>query len=260
MATENRYTDEELDAAKSFLRDRLRNEKSMSDDVERLLILWAAYILDALLGNEDEYYIETLISDLVAELLSDCEILAVDEHDRRDAIILYMLGERNGDNLEGRISSRCHTFFNEVFAVYMGGKLLGLDRNSMLSSIKANLKHPWENEVLVAVREKIQRGELTGNMDDFTEPHFGKGIEISSMGALQTLTGYAVADAWMWWGYEDALAKGARGYFVERGSSFPCEECDSHTGIFFKMSDEENRPQYHQHCCCYVIYTYVERL
>jgi len=260
MAT-NGYTPEELEAAKEFLKKRLESERSMSADVERLLYTYAGYLLSALFSNESDEDIELLIQDLIEQLLADCELLAVDEReDKRDAILLYMLGERNGDTLEGRVNKRCHTFFNEVYAVYLAGKLVGWDENSLLSSIKSNLEHPWQNEVLVAVRKKISRGEIDADAANFEEAHYGKGVEISSLGALQTMLGYAIADAWTWWQYEDSKEKGAKGYFVVRGSSYPCPECDSHTGIFYPISDEDNKPQYHAHCCCLVVYSYIDRL
>ena len=260
MAT-NGYTPEELEAAKDFLRKRLESEQSMSADVERLLYTYAGYLLSALFSDSSDEDLELLIQDLIEQLLADCELLAVDEReDKRDAILLYMLGERNGDTLEGRVNKRCHTLFNEVFAVYTAGKLLGWDENSLLSSIKANFEHPWQNEVLVAVREKINRGQIDADIEDFEEAHYGKGVEISSLGALQTMLGYAIADAWTWWQYEDSKEKGAKGYFVVRGSSFPCDICDSHTGIFYPISDEDNRPQYHAHCRCLVVYSYIDRL
>lgn len=260
MATNSNYTQEELEEAKAYLRDRIRNEQSMRSDLEELLSYYATTLLSALFSNASDEELDAIIEDLIQEILEDCETLAVDEHDRRDAILAYMLSERNGDTLEGRIGERCRTFLNEVEAVYLAGKLVGWDERSLLSSIVANFKHPWDNEVLVAVREKISRGEIDADIEAFEEPHFGKGHEISSYGALDTLTEYAIGDAWMYWGYEDALARGAKGYFVERGSSYSCDECDSHCGIFYPMSDTSNRPQYHNHCCCIVIYSYVERL
>ena len=260
MATNN-YTPEELEAAKEFLRKRLESEQSMSADVERLLYTYAGYLLSALFSNASDEDVELLIQDLIEQLMADCELLAIDEReDKRDAILLYMLGERNGDTLEGRVNKRCHTLFNEVFAVYTAGKLLGWDETSLLSSIKANFEHPWDNEVLIALREKINRGEIDADISDFEEAHYGKGIEISSLGALQTMLGYAIADAWTWWQYEDAKEKGAKGYHVVRGSSYPCDICNSHTGIFYPISDEENKPQYHAHCCCLVVYSYVDRI
>lgn len=45
------YTEEELEQAKEFLRLRLANERSMSSDVERLLVMYAGYLLTALFGK-----------------------------------------------------------------------------------------------------------------------------------------------------------------------------------------------------------------
>ena len=84
------YTEQELEEAKAFVRDRLRNERSMEADVLRLMEMYAAYLLTALLNNRSEAEVELLIQNLVEELLSDCELLAVDEHDRRAMILLWV--------------------------------------------------------------------------------------------------------------------------------------------------------------------------
>ena len=253
------YTAEELEAAKAFLRDRLRNERSMSADVERLLEMYAGYLLTALFGNASEQDIELLISDLVAELMADVELLAVDEHDRHDEVVAYMLSERHGDTLEGRVRKRVGTFYNEVFAVYLAGQVLGKGRDELLASVKKHLKDPWQSELLQEAREKQERGEVTAGYP-FKEPHYGKGNPVSSLVAIDRMLCYAVADAWEWWNFRDQSEKGARGYFVVRGSSYPCEVCDSYTGTFFFITDELSRPQYHLNCCCLVVYSYVDRV
>lgn len=188
------YTAEELEAAKAFLRDRLRNERSMSADVERLLEMYAGYLLTALFGNASEHDIELLISDLVAELMADVELLAVDEHDRRDEVVAYMLSERHGDTLEGRVRKRVGTFYNEVYAVYLAGQVLGKGRDELLASVKKHLKDPWQSELLQEAREKQERGEVTAGYP-FEEPHYGKGNPISSLVAIDGMLCYAVADA-----------------------------------------------------------------
>lgn len=252
----NMYTDEELEEAKAFLRSRLDNERSMTADVERLLVMYAGYLLTALFGNSTENDIELLITDLVSQLLADLELLAVDDHDRKDAILLYMHKERHGDTIEGRVRKRVDTFFNEVYAVWLAGKLMNLNYQTLLSSIKANLRDPWRNEVLVAAREKVKRGEIPADYG-FDEPHYGKGEIISSYGALDRMLVYAVADAWMYWGFEDARSRGARGYYVVRGSSYPCDVCDSQTGIFFYITDDSHLPPLHLNCMCVVVYSFV---
>lgn len=262
MASE-RYTEEELEAAKEFLRRRIESEQSMARDVEDLLGEYAEALLTLLFRDAPQESINALIDELIAELTDDCYTLGVDDRDdSRAAIMLWMNSERNGDTLEGRIGKRTHTFFNEVFAVYLASRLLGGRRSvgELTEGIVENMRKPWDNPILAEVRERIASGEIAGSLEDFEEPHFGRGVEISSLGALQTLTGFAVADAWMWWGYEDAREHGAKGYYVVRGSSYPCDECDSHTGIFYPIGDDYDRPQYHLHCCCYVVYSYVDRL
>jgi hypothetical protein len=253
------YTEEELEEAKAYLKDRLRNQRSMEKDIENLLAIYASYLLSALFSKASDEDIQTLINSLVEQLLSDCETLAVDTHDRKDAIIAYMTGERNGDTLEGRIRKRAETFFNEVFAVYLAGTLLGKGQEVLLKSIKESLKRPWENEVLEEAREKQANGEISSEYD-FEEPHYGRGNATSSLLAIERALSYAVADAWTYWQWLDKIDGGAVGYYVLRGSSFPCDLCDSHTGIFFDVNDKDSLPLYHANCVCFAVYTKVPRL
>lgn len=253
------YTEQDLEEAKVYLRLRLRNEQSMSADVLRLLELYAGYLLTALFGNAPENEIEMLIQDLIEQLLSDVELLATDNHDRKDMIMLYMNSERHGDTLRGRVDKRCHTFFNEVFAVYMAGKLLNKGYNVLLNSITTNLTKPWQNEVLVEAREAIAKGEISSDFD-FSEPHFGRGEAISSLTALDTMTRFHVADAWQYWRWLDETEKGAKGYFRVRMSSYNCELCDSLCGIFYPISDEEHMGLAHANCCCAIVFSYIDRL
>lgn len=253
------YTEQELEDAKAYLKDRLRNEQSMTADVLRLLELYAAYLLTALYGHASENEIEMLISDLVNQLIADCELLAVDEHDRKADILLYMHGERNGDTLEGRVRKRVHTFYNELFAVYTAGMLLGRGYKELLPAIKKYFEKPWDNPIIVEAREMQKRGEIDPDYE-FDEPHFGKGDPIASMTALDRMLRYAVADAWMWWKRLEEKDNGAKGYFVLRGSSYDCALCDSMCGIFRDINDTENMPPFHLSCCCIVVYSYVERV
>ena len=258
------YTEEQLEEAKSYLRSRLRNQQSMSRRIEQLILLYAEYMLNALfssMGGNVEADIELLISDLIEQIMSDCVLLAEDEHDRNDLILAYINRDIAGDNLQGRVDERVRTFAAEVIAVYGAGKLLGYDYAKILSSVKANIKNPWDNPIITEAKEKAGKGEITIPDDlDLEEPHFGHGIAISSEVALDWMTENAIAEGWMYWQYLEGKDNGAKGYFVLRGSSYPCEECDSHTGIFYPISDKDNIPPFHPHCVCFVVYSDVSRL
>ena len=45
---------------------------------------------------------------------------------------------------------------------------------------------------------------------------------------------------------------GAAGFYVLRGSNYPCDYCDSKVG-FHPMTDIDYFPPFHGHCCCYVV-------
>lgn len=255
------YTDRELEAAKDYLRRRIESEVSMERDVENLLSEYAEYLLVLLYRDAPMADINALVDELIGRLIDDCYILGVDDRDGdRTAIMLYMNSPRGGETMEERVGKRVRTFLVELGAVYLACKLLDIGLSEALESVRGSFRHPWDNPVLEEVRRSIQSGDIAGDITQFDEPHFGRGVEISSMGALQKITAYHVADAWMWWQYEEADRNGAEGYFVVRGSDYPCDECDSHTGIFYPIGDEENRPQYHLNCRCVVVYSYVERL
>lgn len=258
------YTEEQIEEAKAYLRDRLRNQRSMSRRLEELLVLYAEYILNALaggIGSNVEADVELLVLDLIEQIMSDCVTLAEDEHDRKDLIFAYINREIADDNLQGRVSSRVRTLAAEITAVYGAGRLLDYSYQKMLSSIKDNLKDPWHNPIITEAKEKAEKGEITIPEGlDLDEPSYGRGVEISSLGALDKMTTYAIAEGWTYWQHEDSASKGAKGYFVQRGSSYDCPLCDSMCGIFRDISDTEHLPPYHLSCCCFVVYSDIPRL
>ena len=261
---QSNYTEEMIEEAKAYLRDRLRNQQSMSRRIEELLTLYAEYLLNALfnsLGGSVENDIELLVNDLIEQILSDCETLVVDEHNRRELVLAYINRDVAGDNLRGRVTERVRTYANEVMAVYVGGKAIGENYDTMLSSIKSNLNDPWNNPILVTAREKVEKGEITIPDDvDIDEPSYGQGIAISSLKALNLMTEYAIAEGWQHYAWLDAKDKGAKGYYRVRMSQYACELCDSLCGIFYPITDEEHKGLAHPNCVCGIIYSYVERL
>lgn len=80
------------------------------------------------------------------------------------------------------------------------------------------------------------------------------GVGLSNNGSTN-VTNMAKITLQMAWMKEQSMEyeeDGATGYYVLRGSSYPCELCDSMVG-FHKMEDIDGYPPYHGHCCCYVI-------
>lgn len=237
------YTDEQLEEAMAYLRRRIESELSMEADVERLLVEYAALLVDVMMRNnttdyENDEDVELLVQDLIDRLIDDCYLLGVDEReDRRNEIVAYMDSARGEDTLEGRISKRCWTFAGEVSAVVSAARKLHAKGAEITDSIIENLKHPYDN----------------GFLEGTDKPQYGRGVETSSMGALETITAYAIADVWMWEWFNQH--KDAKGYYVVRGSSYPCDECDEavRTGPH-PLDDIEHFAPLHPHCKCAVVF------
>lgn len=250
-----RYTQKEYEAAIAILRQRLENEQSMSFDVERLLEEYAGYIIHALCNGASDEDIELLLEDLVERIMDDCRMLAVDEHDMDDDALAIVFGGEDM-SVEERVRRRAETFLDELTTAYSAGEILDLDEKSILASVSENMDDPWESEIISEVRGMIERGEVSGDIGDYEERHYGKGVPVSSKVDIEFITTSAVAAAWNEWEWRMASAGGAIGYYIERGSSYPCEECESHTGMFYPISDKEHLPQYHRNCRCFVVYCF----
>lgn len=266
------YTEEDLERAKAYLRSRIENEVSMSKDVDKLLDEYAEYIIDVILSEGVDGFggvmadIDLLVDDLIAQILADCRLLSVDDHtDMRDEILAY-IERRIGDNtLEERVSNRVRTFAHEVMAVGVAGLLFGMGRGMIIDSVRTNKNAPWDNPILRNARDKAMLGDaafiggvsaLNISLDYFEEPHYGRGVPISSDRAITDICVFAISEAW---GYYDYITNRdtSTGYYVLRGSGFPCEECDSHVG-YHPISDEEDLPMFHNHCRCYTVWARVE--
>ena len=255
------YTEEMLEEAKAYLRDRLRNQRSMSADVLRLLELYAAYLLTALFGNATDNDIQLLISDLIGQLTTDMELLAVDNHDRKDAILAYIGREIDGSDVSGRIRERVGTFFDEVTAAYAAGMILGRDYAEILESVRKHMKDPWDNPVIAEAREMEESGAITmPDGIDLSMRHYGQGVPVSSLDAITNIAEHAIAEAWDYFRHVTEAYKGAKGYFRVRMSDYDCPLCDEWCGVFYPITDTDHMGPRHVHCVCATVFVYVERL
>lgn len=244
------YTKEQLEEAKDYIRRRLNNELSMEHDIDSLLTEYAVYLVELMVDGEDY---EFLIEDLIERILADCYLLGVDEREEhRSGIMAYMNSIRGGSTLEERVRERCRTFAEEVEATVLAGITLDKSRDEILDAVLSDMKHPWDNAILTEARDLRQSGSKTFE-SQIDAPSFGRGVEISSSGALKTITAYAIADAWMF--DLHFTHKDATGYYVVRGSSYPCDECDeaAHTGPH-PMDDWTHFTPLHPHCVCAVVF------
>lgn len=188
---------------------------------------------------------------LLREALYDrIETLNTFEEDSKNGrfVAPILTAPDHGKTFRQRMADYVSHWGYEIEAVIAAAGLEGVkDTALILENIREYMDHPYEDPW---IRDHQGEGEAV-RLNAI--PHYGRGRAIAAKVALTTLLTTVVAEGWMqnW----SRLNKGKRGYYVYRGSSFPCEICDAQTGFFHDASDEEGKPPYHPHCACFTVYT-----
>ena len=151
------------------------------------------------------------------------------------------MGENHGMTFYERLNDYCDKYRDELMLLIGAGLALGIEGKALVKSIGENLKHPYANPLLA---------------DGISAPlTYGRGRTNSMFTALSGLTRYGIESAWMKNWEIKTISDGAIGWIVQRGSSYPCPQCDENCG-FHSISDGTELPQ-HLSCCCFAIPIYL---
>lgn len=259
-------TSKEIEEAKDYLRQRLGAELSMRDNLLAIMyqaaqeIIAISYKYNVPPGQfsfsynrELQQEVDAVIANL-RELIEDyTETLAVATHtDEEKHIIAFINRENHGKTLVERINAYTAQFKKELEVAIASGVLLNIAEGELLSSIKANRKSPLLNQ---HIRQATSKGFPVISRLKVPET-YGVGRTNSSFTALDNLTNFTIAEAWMDYFAMIAKQNGAIGFMSFRGSSYPCQLCDDETTYLHIFDNGDPVPPYHAHCCCYIVPLY----
>lgn len=252
-----RPRESDIEAAKEYLRQRLDAERSMTYNLEIVMreaaeriveILYSAKIHPTVGSYENLPANVQIEIDAVVEWLKETIddyflTLAIAEHEEnRDSILPFILGENHGMTFNERLTDYVNKYRNELLLLVGAGLFLGISKNVLAKSIGENLKHPYANQLLA---------------DSIEVPlSYGRGRTNSMFTAISGLTKYGIESAWMRHWELKTEADGAIGWLVQRGSSYPCPQCDDNCG--FHPIDEGTQLPQHLSCCCYAVPVYIK--
>lgn len=245
-------TESDIEAAKAYLRERLECERAMGSLLESAMkeaaekiveICYAANVNPQTFRYSDlplrvQWDIDEVIQQL-QEVVDDYFVtLAIADHEEnRDKILPLILGESHGSTFEERLSDYCGKYKDELMLLIGAGLFLGVAKSALVKSIGENLKHPYANQLLASGI----KAPLT----------YGRGRTNSMFTAISGLTRYGIESAWMRHWELETEADGAIGWIVQRGSSYPCPQCDDNCG--FHSIDEGTQLPQHLSCCCFAV-------
>ncbi len=192
--------------------------------------------------------LEQEILDLINEYATVPEASASD----KNALLLWLatLG-RGNRNLRDTLDTYLYKFMKDLEAAIAALLSVGIGAADAVTKVKTHLHTIYTMpEVVTAFKEAstfaatyIQsRGVQKG----------GVGLSNNGSTNVTNMARLTLQMAWMRARRMKMEEDGAAGFYVLRGSAYPCDLCDSMVG-FHLMTDIESFPPYHGHCCCYVI-------
>lgn len=247
----------DIEAAKTYLQQRLECEQAMTTLLENVMKEAAERIVEILYSSKIHSTVgsyENLpvpvqmqideVVEWLRETIDDYFLtLAIADHEEnRNAIPPFILEETHGLTFDERLSDYCGKYRDELILLVGAGLFLGIEKKALIKSIGDNLKHPYANQLLADGIE----APLT----------YGRGRTNSMFTALSGLTKYGIESAWMRHWELKTEADGAIGWLVQRGSSYPCPQCDDNCG-FHTIEEGTQLPQ-HLSCCCFAIPIYMK--
>lgn len=253
----NLPSEADIEAAKAYLRQRLECENAMTTLLENAMKEAAEKIVDicysAGVNPQSFRYLDLpvrvqfQIDDVISQLQSDIDdyflTLAIADHEEnRDKILPFILGENHGQSFAERLNDYCGKYRDELMLLIGAGLFLGIGKLALVKSIGENLKHPYANQLLA---DGIGAGIS-----------YGRGRTNSMFTALSGLAKYGIESAWMRHWELKTEADGAIGWLVQRGSSYPCPQCDDNCG--FHSIDEGTQLPQHLSCCCFAVPIYIK--
>lgn len=258
------YTQKDIDEAKAFILRRVEAEISMQNHLDEVLLLAAKEIIAIsykykikasmfrFSANEDlKREVDAVIARLREQLYEYTETLSVSvENGDESDVIAFINEETYGHTIKERINTYTNRYKYELEAFIASGLLRNYSVERLLQSIRANLSAPYNNDLF---RNSVIRGGMAATRIASKGITYGQGHSNSARNLLNTLTRNAIAAAWMWVYGNTAKGKGAIGFYSFRGSSYPCNLCDSTVGYH---PIEEYRGYWHLNCRCYFVFVY----
>lgn len=180
-----------------------------------------------------------------------CINIVEKEYDTTEHILADELAEEenNGNTFIGRVSDYVDRYKGEVEAWIAAGLILGLTVKQLRTAFRENADNPFENAIFMSAGES--KAQAT---QDVLNAKYGRGSIKSALGSLRRLSWYFCASSFR---SAQRNIPFVSGWLVGRGSSYPCDLCQSNVGIH---KDSIDLPPYHARCCCWAAPLNLEEL
>lgn len=150
-----------------------------------------------------------------------------------------------GRTFEQRTETYMRYFLGDVLNLIMAGRRLRLSNARLADAVSKEWRDPYNGTLITQANRKGA---------NITTPSYGRGIYHSAYDNIIRAAQGTIAIAW---GREErnfARRNGATGFYVHRGSTFPCDLCQSKVGFLHPITDPVT--PFHVRCKCFIEYVF----
>lgn len=257
-------SESEIRRAKEYLSLRLKAQRIIVSELDSALLLAARQIvyISREYGIPPESFRFSANPKLQREVRAVLAALREALYNRVRSIVTFVDGEDydnpfvapiltardNGKILKERLAMYTTRWGYELEATIAAAGLEKItDTQTIIDGVRDYLSRPYDNPW---IKNQTKNGVAVrlGAI-----PRYGRGTRIAAEAALALLLSMTIAKGWMQnWA---RINSDKLGFYVYRGSSYPCEICQSQVGFLHDISDTEGLPPLHPNCCCITVYT-----
>lgn len=261
---------QDIDAAKQFILQREENARMLEDKIDELLAdaaekiviicyrydvdpqkLYIASGFNEQMMNEIAEVMDELEEEILA-LMQEYATRSTKDRGRINALLLWMASLGRGNrNLRDTLEGYLYKFMKDLEAAIAALRFADATMADAVTKVKTNLHTIYTMpEVMAAFK----------NASEFAATYIQSrgvqkgGVGLSNNGStnVTNMARLTLQMVWMRSRRLEMEEDGAAGFYVLRGSNYPCDYCDSKVG-FHPMTDIDYFPPFHGHCCCYVV-------
>ena len=263
-------TQADINAAKKFILQRdgyarlLENrvDEILDEAAERIVIICYRYNVDPQYLYFGSGFNEQMMSDISAvmdeleqqilDLINEYATVPEASASNKNAILLWIatLG-RGGKNLQGTLDGYLFKFMKDLEAAVAALRYANATMAEAVTKIKTHLHTIYTMPEVMAAFKEASTFAATYIQSKGVQQG-GVGLSNNGSTNVTKMARVTLQMAWMRSYRMDFEESGAVGFYVLRGSSYPCSLCDSKAG-FHVIDETDYFPPFHPNCCCYVM-------
>lgn len=206
--------------------------------------------------REDVAQVMSELEDNILELVEEYSLNETQDKKKRSSILQWLIAlhSKGTKDLRGTLHERLRQFLYDTEAQIAAMKLARYNQTKAISRAISTMHTVYAAPEVQAAFKKlstaiyiIKHGVHEGNI----------GLSSSGSNNVESFGYQSATLGWEKSRYEREKEEGKAGYYVRRGSTFPCAICDDVCAVFHPIEEGMVLPV-HSHCCCFAVFVGIK--